>query len=194
MTNDQVSSDPHVTEPQAHAGHPLLGALFSLALLGLGAALFYWTEGYFGPSAWVAFYVLVALTTGTLFWSVCGATGTWSKPGSQLGGGAAIGMIFMLAANLMAPSQKVVAFQLNPSERGKYTQVHSNGCENLTAWLTENRAALVVSFFEGSSSGVVVIRKYLEDQRIEETRIKVWRSGKIKRNDPTTVKFSQTSQ
>lgn len=82
-----------------------IGVGISLLLLVL--LIVVWLSADGTPMDWVFFYVLVALLTGVLFWTVTpGSTGevTVQQLGIRLGGGAAIGAAFMLLAHWLTPA------------------------------------------------------------------------------------------
>ena len=116
-------------EQPAPSGHPasrpapgpqriqlFLGMMLMIVILALIFVLFRVTQGHFLAAHWVAFYASIALLTGTVFWMLTGATGTYvnRRLGIRLGGGAAIGVFFMVLAYRLTPHTAHSRYQVIP--------------------------------------------------------------------------------
>lgn len=151
-------------------------------LIVLTALLFWKTDGIFLPAHWVAFYVTVALVTGLLFWMVAGAKGDfqWKEFGISLGGGAAIGMSFMLIAHHITPEGvppniRIIDLRI-PDVDGI---IHPVGITGIAKVIQIDGPRYLVQFDEGEFEGSLTVN-YLAKGGVHRQRIyTVRRTGKL---------------
>lgn len=152
-------------------------------MLVLASALLFYTNGIFTRWEAIAFYILVALITGTAFWRISPSEGMlFERPGIRLTGSAAIGAGFMtIAAGLQSvfPSEPLVIFPLPDDVEMKAVVEGVNGA---SVWHVRDRGVLV-EFGEGGSEEDVRIR-WVEGGEVREALFTAdRRSGRLVRQD-----------
>lgn len=135
--------------------------LFLFVLLGIAIFLVLGTSGDFKPPHWVSLYVLVALVAGLGFWLFTGSSGDfqWKEIGIRLGGGAAIGMAFMLIAHKITPAPppnlRVIEVIL-PERQEPGAPLYDDGVSRVTR--IPGSARYIVEFLEDKMAGNVHFR------------------------------------
>ena len=150
-------------------------------LIGLLVLLYTQTGGGFLPAHWVGFYVAVALITGLAFWLITGSPAefSWKEFGARLGGGAAIGIIFMFAAQKITPAPppniRIIDVAV-PGGTRVSTADHDAAIASVIA--LENGTRFLVQFTEGAMSGKISFH-YLKGQERHRFTYNVPRVGAL---------------
>lgn len=171
----------------------LVAVLLPLVIIALIVMLFKSTDGYFSRAHWAGFYIGVGLCAGVLYWLFTpGATGELhiKEFGARMGGGAAIGGIFMLIAHWLTPAAEPSTLQLVsvdvPDATTIYLDGKGAGIRNLIRLGSDNPRILVE--FEATAGSGEFFVKYLKgDGSIYRKRYDVTRAGHITEQPETKV-------
>lgn len=172
----------------------LRAGLCLIVFLSLLVAFMFWfTGGEFLISHWAAFYVATALITGLAFWLVTPSPATLSIPwlGARLGGGAAIGAIFMLLVMFLLPPTNLRVVELKvPGVRNESLgkPKFSSEIYSVTKLGDDPQRGVryLVEFREGHSFGEMYVA-YPKTDGIWKCTIPVQRVGPLR--DPNHEKF-----
>ena len=135
---------------------------------------------------------MVALITGVSFWILTGSTGefTFKEYGAKVGGGAAIGLVFMYAAKQITPETpppniRVLDVRINDVESVNIAR-SSEAIRQVTPLMSQGNKFLV-EFKEGFSRGNVIVR-YLQTGGKFEVKYTIPRIGAVSQTQPAKTK------
>lgn len=171
------TSDPR----EHHPPHARFGLLVAMLIILLLAVLLTARGGILQRAEWVALYVGVALVTGIVFWLVApGGKSELSMPqyGMRLGGGAAVGAIFMLIAHKITPGPEIRAFELPTEIRRSHTVQILDSSPRIDVEIV-NKRLLLVEFRESQNDGEVTL-EYFQELRQERICFLVSRVGELR--------------